>query len=148
MIELPLKAFDLIGNGEHIALEIYEIYGFPKEIAYGGGFEVNGAVEISVGSYKVHANHCFTTGELCVFLSELQRCYNAVSGDAILKNAEQRLKLTIHFNKTGRVVAYGEFQENHNVDTKLIFEMVTDQTAILKIIRELQYVKKLFDTEK
>lgn len=147
MIELPIIAFRLDGYDEHICLDIYEVYGFPNEIAYGGGYGVKGLIDICVGSFSVHANHYFTTGELYNFSCQLQKCYDSISGEAVLTNTEHELSLKIIFNKTGKVVIFGEFQECLGSATKLSFEMGTDQTAILSVLRELKNVYNLFGDE-
>ena len=148
MIEFPMLAFKLEGNGEHISLSICEVYGFPEEISYGGGYGAKGSLEICVGSYNVHADHYFTTGELYAFFCQLQKCYDSVSGEAILTNTEQKLQLKLSFEKTGKVIVAGEFQERHDVNTKLTFEMITDQTAISSVLRELLNVYGSFGNEK
>ena len=148
MIELPMLAFKLTGTDENIGLSINEVYGFPEEIAYGGGYGAKGTLEISVGSYYVHADHYFTTGELYTFLCQLQKCYDSICGEAFLVNNEQELQLNICFEKNGKVIVSGEFQEHPYVDTKLIFEMATDQAAISTVIRELLNVFHSFGDEK
>ena len=148
MIELPMLAFKLTGNDEYIGLSINEVYGFPEEIAYGGGYGAKGTLEISVGSYYVHADYYFTTGELYTFLCQLQKCYDSICGEAFLVNNEQELQLNICFEKNGKVIVSGEFQEHPYVDTKLIFEMATDQAAISTVIRELLNVFHSFGDEK
>lgn len=126
MIEFPITAFHLIGNDEHVSLSISEVYGFPEETAYGGGYGAQGILDIRVGSYTVYANHYFTTGELYAFFCQLQKCYDSISGEATLANTEQELQLKIVFEKTGKVIVSGEFQERPDFENKLRFEMTTD----------------------
>ena len=148
MTELPIAAFQLHGyNNEHICLNISQVYGFPDEISYGGGYFVKGNLDICVGSYSVLAEHSFTTGQLYNFYCQLQKCYDTISGKAVLENVEGELELELTFQKTGKVLAAGMFQERPDVDTRLRFEMITDQAAIASVLRELKNVYNTFGDE-
>lgn len=145
MIELPMLTFNLSGENEYISLEICEIFGFPKEKAYGGGYGAKGILSIKVGSYLVKADHYFTTGELFDFYIKLQDCYKSISGDAVLKNTEHELQLTLSFKNDGKVIAYGNFQEFPTSKNKLIFEMKTDQTQVFYTLKDLKKFMRILD---
>lgn len=147
MIELPILAFNIDGCRDSISLNINEIFGYPSKITYGGGYAAKGMLKICVGSYKVYAEHNFTTGELYNFFCDLQNCYNKIQGKAILTNIDKELSLNILFNKLGQVKVYGEFQELLDVDNKLSFEMDTDQSAILHTLNSLKKVYYTFGDE-
>lgn len=125
-------------------MTIDEIYGFPHETSYGGGYGAKGRLEISVGGYKANANHYFTTGELFLFKEALVECYKSLSGIAVLDNTERELALSLEFFKTGRVIASGSFQERPDLRNKLEFEMNSDQTCVLSVLQELTTVQRLF----
>lgn len=148
MIGLPITAFRLQGYNEHICLDISEVHGFPNEISYGGGYFAQGNLDICVGSYSVCAKHFFTTGELYDFFCQLQKCYDTISGKAVLENVDHELKLTLTFQKTGKVLATGMFQECPAVNTRLHFEMMTDQSAVAGVLRELKNVYSILGDKK
>ena len=148
MTELSITAFQLQGYNEHISLDISQVYGFPDEITYGGGYYAQGNLDICVGSYSVCAKHSFTTGELYDFYCQLQKCYDAISGEAILENVDHELELKLTFQKTGKVLVAGMFQELPSVDTRLHFEMVRDQSAIAGVLRELKNVYSILGDKK
>ena len=148
MIEFPITAFRLQGYDEHICLEISEVHGFPNELSYGGGYFAQGYLNICVGSYSVCAKHSFTTGELYNFFCQLQKCYDEVSGEAVLENVDHELELKLTFQKTGKVLATGMFQECPAVNTRLYFEMMTDQSAVAGVLRELKNVYSIFGDRK
>ncbi|MBS5724433.1 MAG: hypothetical protein KHW59_01480 [Clostridiales bacterium] len=75
MIELPITAYQLQSNNEHICLDISKVYGFPDELSYGGGYFAEGKLDICIGAYSVRAKHSFTTGELYAFFVS---CKNAM----------------------------------------------------------------------
>jgi hypothetical protein len=145
IMELPVLAIDLrCYNNEHLRLMIDEVFGFPNEIAYGGGYGVRGRIDIQVGPYNVHASHCFTTGELYDFYCQLQKCYDSVSGEAILTNTEQELELKLSFDKSGKVFVIGQYQARLDISNRLCFNMITDQTYLSEVLVNLKNVYKKF----
>ena len=148
MTELPITAFQLKGEHEHICLTISQVHGFPDELTYGGGYFAQGNLDIRVGSYSVCAQHSFTTGQLYDFYCQLQKCYDTISGGAVLENVEGELKLELTFQKTGKVLVTGMFQELPSVGTRLHFEMMTDQSAVASALCELKNVYNTFGDRK
>lgn len=145
MIKLPMTAFLLRGDGnDHIGLQITEVYGFPNEIAYGGGYGAQGILDIHSGPYKVYANHYFTTGELYKFYCQLQNNYNNIYGESILQNSDKKLQLKLSIVKTGKVIAIGEFQAYPDSISKLCFEIHSDQTEIAAMLHDLNHVHQIF----
>jgi len=143
-LDLPMIAFCLNGYGEFIRLFIDEVFGFPEETSYGGGYSAKGRIEIQVKGYKVNSKHNFTTGELFQFKESLKNCYQNIAGCAELQNTERALKLSVSFDKTGKVRVFGEFQERPDINNKLLFEFESDQTCIPQVIKELEVVQKIF----
>jgi hypothetical protein len=141
---LPMVAFGLNGYNEYIHLSIDEVFGYPNETSYGGGYGAKGTIEISVGGYNVNSCHYFTTGELYSFKESLNNCYNSILGEALLENTEHELQLSVSFNKLGKVKVTGVFQERPERENRLFFELNCDQTCILPVIRELESVEKIF----
>ena len=145
MVNLPIQVFNLKDyDGNFIKLTLNEIYGFPDELSYGGGYGANGLMEIEIGGYSVNAHHNFTTGELHQFSCQLKEMYNSLSGKAYIDNVASEFEMSIVFDKYGRVEIEGEFQASQNNETKLIFEMSTDQTVIREAINDLENVYNFF----
>lgn len=80
---------------------------------------------------------------VCVFC-QLQKCYDTLSGEAVLENVDHELEWKLTFQNTGRVLVTGMFQERPDADTRLCFEMMTDQAAIASVLKDLKNVYKAF----
>lgn len=52
-----------------------EVYGYPDEITYGGGYGARGTLQIKAGNYSVISQHNFTIGELFNFYVQLKKGY-------------------------------------------------------------------------
>lgn len=147
----PIKAFCLNGNvdGEKIEVFIEEIFGFPENTAYDGGYDFKGTVNICVGSYAVNSGIIYSsTGALYRLLTSLKQCYQSLKGTAKLCHSlENDFIFDLKMTKWGHGVIEGEYQEFPDVNNKLTFEMETDQTCILIAINALQYIETLFGNE-
>jgi hypothetical protein len=141
---LPMVAFQIKGNGDSIELTMDEVFGFPKEESYGGGYGAKGVLSIRAGAYSVTDAHYFTTGELYRFYLALKECYDLLDGEAVLENVDRELTLKCVFNKNGHVYVSGEFQAKPAVANILIFEFRTDQTQIKSTLSALKAVYKEF----
>ena len=148
LFELPMPAFKIKGIDEYIELTIGEIWGFPNETSYGGGYGAKGILSIRAGKYSVAAVHYFTTGELYDFFKALEKCYETVSGAAVLENTERELELKCEFNKLGHVIVSGTFQANPSVNNMLSFEIITEQTQIKDTLAELKNIYETFGDTK
>jgi hypothetical protein len=142
MLDLPMKAFKIIGTDGFIELNLDELYDSP---AYGGGYGAQGLLRLQTGNYFVKSKHYFTTGELWDFLDTLTRCYNSLEGESNLTNVDNELTLKVHFDKLGKVNISGCFQERPDKISKLIFEINTEQSFIKDTISDLREIKKKFD---
>ena len=145
MLSLPMLAFKIEGMEDSIELTIDEVWGYPHETNYGGGYAAKGTLSIHVGEYAVNsATHYFTTGEVYEFLQQLQHCYKTLDGTAVLENNERELALTCLFNRRGHVLVEGSFQSNPALKNILSFEFSTDQTQIPKVLSSLSNVASIF----
>lgn len=143
-MDLPMLAFKINGTSEYIELYIDEVFGFPNELSYGGGYGARGRITIVAGNYNVKSTHYFTTGELYVFSQQLIECYQNVKGTCVLKNTEYELEMQCEFDKLGHVKISGKFQKYQHVNNILLFEIGTDQTQIKEVIEQLEKVIKYF----
>jgi len=148
MLDLPRLAFRLRGLDGSIELFIDEVFGFPNETSYGGGYYAKGRINIDAGGYSVKSQHYFTTGELYEFLNALTVCQNELLGKAELKNTERELELVLTYNKLGHVNVSGEFQDRMDIDRKLVFEFQSDQTQIQETLSDLRKVIAVFGGKK
>ena len=73
-MELPITAFYIKGlNNDFIKLEILEIYGFPAETSFRGGYDIKCRLEISCGIYHLLTDNYFSsTDALLQFLENLK----------------------------------------------------------------------------
>lgn len=147
-MQLPMISFRINGTKECIELTIDELFGYPNETSYGGGYSAKGTLSIVSGNYSAVAAHYFTTGELYHFYEELKKCYKSVEGKAILHNTENELGLSCEFNKLGHVILTGSFQEIPSVNNILQFEIHTDQTQIQETLSHLSHVVAIFGGDK
>ena len=145
MLSLPMLAFKMESLEDFVELTIDEVWGYPHETNYGGGYAAKGTLSIHIGEYAVNnAIHYFTTGELFEFLQQLQQCYKTLDGTAVLKNTERELALTCLFNRRGHVLVEGSFQSNPALKNTLSFEFSADQTQIPKVLSSLSNVASIF----
>lgn len=145
MFQLPILAFRFESIPDLIELTIDEVFGYPNETSYGGGYGAKGRLTINAAEYAVNeATHYFTTGELYRFLLQLEQCYKSLTGTAKLENTERELELECRFNKTGHVSFVGSFQGNSSVNNVLTYELRSDQTQLPDVIASLKEVFKVF----
>lgn len=148
MIDLPMLAFKITGLDGSIELVIDEVFGFPNETSYGGGYSARGRISIVAGGYSVNSQHYFTTGELYELTKSLTKCQKEIAGKAELENAERELELVFTYNKLGHVNVSGEFQERLDINRKLIFEFRADQTQTQEMLSGLNKVIYVFGDNK
>ena len=148
MLSLPMLAFRMTGIDEFIELSIDEVWGFPNETNYGGGYYAKGLLSIRAGAYSVSAEHYFTTGELYRFFIALKQGFDTLSGEAVLENTERELELKCEFTKLGHVIISGTFQAIPSVNNFLSFAIKTDQTQVKDSISNLQAVYDVFGDNK
>ena len=147
----PIKAFTLKGSAKNDKIEmlIEEVYDFPDRTSHLGGYDFRGTVNIQIGSFMVNDARIFSsTGTLYRLFTALQQCYHSLEGTATFCNYYES-EFTFHLNmiKLGHAVISGEYQQYLHLNTKLIFEMETDQTCILATIQDLQHIIRLFGDE-
>ena len=145
-MELPIKAFKLEGYDGKIGLYIEEVFGFPNERSFHGGYDMKGKLIIEVGCYKVdYDNYYFSTSNLSNFLSELESCYEVLSGSAQYKDDyEQDLMFELEMKESGHTKIVGSFQSNLAIGNELKFELNSDQSYLVYTIEDIRNVLELF----
>ena len=140
MPQLPMLAFMMTGMDGSIQLKIEEVFGYPGETSYGGGYGAKGTLDIKSGGFVASAPHYFTTGELYVFYQQLQVCFDNLTGRATLDNTERELDLQCEFNKFGHVILTGSFQANPTERNILQFEIKSAQIQVKETLLHLKEV--------
>ncbi|KON68863.1 hypothetical protein AKG34_08715 [Peribacillus butanolivorans] len=132
--------FKIDGKQGFIQIELNEVYGFPNETSYLGGYDVKGKIDIKSGNYYVNGELWFSTGQVFEFYTQLQKCYRELKGKATFSNSETTLKLELDFNKLGQIIIQGYFQELASEENILQFEFESDQSYLESTLQELNKI--------
>jgi len=128
-----VSEFKIAGKNGFIRIEINEVFGFPTETRFNGGYDVKGKVEIKSGNYYVNEGELwFSTGQIFEFFIKLQKCYDKIDGNVI----------ELEFIKLGQIQIQGYFQEFPSIENILEFEFESDQSYLASTLVEL---KKIVD---
>lgn len=107
-----MNEFTIAGKQGFVRIELNEVFGFPNQTSYLGGYDVQGKIEIKSGNYYVKdAELWFSTGQIYKFFMELQKCYNHLKGGATFSESENALKIDFNFNRFGQISIEGHFKE-------------------------------------
>ena len=146
-MEYPIKVFEIKGfSDERISMEITEVYGFPEETSFRGGYDVQCSLQISCGVYNMRTDCYYTsTGALFDFYNELSKCHKDLQGTASYKVycPENDFELDIEFNARG-VKIRGKYQDVPTVKNVLSFEFESDQSYFNEVIADLKRVALQF----
>lgn len=150
-MEYPIKAFEIQGRGgESVKLEIVEVFGYPDQPSFRGGYDIRCDLEILAGAYSVRTDLYYSsTGALYDFYVALQKCYDKLNGKAIYNVycAENDLDMEIVFDM-GRVHITGRYRENIATQNSLYFEFDSDQSYFVEILRDLKKIVSTFGDKK
>ena len=143
-MDYPIKAFEIIGrNDERIKLEITEVYGYPEQTSFRGGYDVVCNLEITAGVYSVYSDHYYSsTGALYDFYTALQKCYDSLNGKAkyAVYCAENDLEFEVVFDQ-GRVEVIGSYShDDPTSNNSLHFEFVSDQSYFVAVLNDLKKI--------
>jgi len=140
--------FYLITEHGQVYLKIMEVFGFPSETSFLGGYDTRTLLDIKVGTYSGKAIIYISTGQLHKFLTELKACYQTLKGTASLKDYEGNLEMVFDFDGLGHVKVSGHLREDISNRTELRFELDTDQTRIPQMIHGLEDLVLVYGDEK
>lgn len=150
-MEYPMKAFEIIGSGqERIKLEILEVFGFPNETSFRGGYDIRCSLEINVGIYSCRTNNYYAaTSALYDFYMDLQNCYDKLNGKAIYSvyYPENDFVLEVQFNQ-GKVHIHGKYYDNPLIKNGLNFELFLDQSYFTDVLSDLRKIVSIFGDKK
>jgi len=142
-MDFPIKVFEIGFGQEYIKLEILEVYGFPDQTSFRGGYDVRCNLEITVGAYNCRTQNYYTaTSALYDFYIALQDCYNKVSGKATYNvlDPENYLVFEVMFTQRGGVQISGKYQDDPVVNNILDFEFTSDQSYFKEVISDLKKI--------
>ncbi len=147
-MELPITAFDIKGlNNDFIKLEILEIYGFPAETSFRGGYDIKCRLEISCSIYHLLTDKYFSsTGALLQFLENLNKCYKTLNGKCSYNVylPENDLSFDMEFNQ-GKVTLNGKYRDDIMATANILyFQINSDQSYFIQVINDLKTVAKIF----
>ncbi|WP_449539693.1 WapI family immunity protein [Ferdinandcohnia sp. Marseille-Q9671] len=143
-----MKEFIIAGKQGFIRIEFVEVYGYPTETSYLGGYDVKSKVEIKSGNYLVKdAELWCSTGQIYTFFIQLQECYNNLTGSATFSESENKLKIDLTFTSLGQVRIKGFFQEVTNQENILQFEIESEQTYLQSTLEQLQKIADNYGTD-
>jgi hypothetical protein len=138
---IEVNEFKIAGKQGFIQIELNEVYGFPNETSYLGGYDVKGKIDIKSGNYYVkNAEIWFSTGQVYQFFIQLQKCYNELKGSVTFSEAENNLKIELNFNRFGQINIQGYFQESANQENILHFEFESEQSYLTSTLRQLNSI--------
>lgn len=142
-MEYPIKTFEIKGfSSERIKLEITEVFGFPDETSFRGGYDIKCNLEITSGIYIIRTNNYYSsTGALYNFYNELLKCYNDLKGIASYKlnYPENYFDLNIKFDELGIAIS-GKYQDDPVVKNILNFKFTSDQSYFKEVISDLKKI--------
>ncbi len=136
-----MNEFKIVGKQGFIRIELNEVFGFPNQTSYLGGYDVKGKIEIRSGNYYVKdAELWFSTGQVYEFFIRLQKCNQNLKGNATFSESENILKLDLSFNRLGQINIQGHFQELAHQENILQFEIESDQSYLESTIQQLKNI--------
>lgn len=136
-----MNEFKIAGKQGFIQIELYEVYGFPNETSYLGGYDVKGKIDIKSGNYYVKdAEIWFSTGQVYQFFIQLQKCYYELKGSVTFSESENNLKIELNFNRFGQINIQGYFQEVADQENILHYEFESEQSYLTSTLRQLNSI--------
>ncbi|MCX8486590.1 MAG: hypothetical protein ORN53_05345 [Crocinitomicaceae bacterium] len=128
------------GNGCYVKLILADIFDFPLEKSFWGGYEVKVNIEIKSGNFHVHSSFHTSTGELAQFYHSLKNANKLLSGKVQYRNFEQNTFINLSYDHSGHITINGSFSEENELNNQLDFEFQSDQSFIELGLTELQSI--------
>ena len=150
-MDYPIKVFEIKGFGEEsIKLEILEVFGFPNEISFRGGYDIRCNLEITSGLYTFRTEHYYSaTSALYDFYVALLNCYNILNGKATYNVycAENDFVFEVTFN-LGQIKVNGKYKDDPIKKNFLNFEFGSDQSYFKEVLSDLKKIVLMFGDKK
>jgi hypothetical protein len=141
-----MDEFTLTTGSDSLQISLDEVYGFPDRTSHFGGYDARGTVTLHCGAYHVRGLLWFSTGEVWQFYTELRKAYDDLKGEALFRSSEGNLNFTVSFTRFGHWTLEGDYQEHLHLNSRLRFEMTSDQTYLVETLAQLsEFVAKYGD---
>ena len=125
-------------SGSFIEIIYSEVYGFPENTSYFGGYEVSAKINIKSEGFSLNSDFYTSTGEIYTFFENLKICNKNLSGSTKYISYEDNLEIFISYDNLGHLKINGSFQTNSILNNKLIFEFISDQSYISETLNNFQ----------
>ena len=138
--ELPYKIFSLNNDsGDNIELVLTDMYDYPNNTNFGGGYEFCGSFKLQIHSTLLQKmNFYFTTSDLHDFYKELLNCNEKLNGQAKYKpkcNDATPINIEVKYEKNGQCGIKCTYKD---CDDIFNFCFSSNQSYIQQTINELQ----------
>ena len=141
-----MDGFAINADADFLHLWLDTVYSFPDGPSFFGGYDVDGSVNIKCGPYRAHGPLLFSTGQVWQFYTELLNAYRDLAGQARFCSSESNLKFALTFTTRGHWVLEGTYQENVIRESRLRFEIESDQSYLAEPLAQMaQFVAKYGD---
>ncbi|MFJ8262920.1 hypothetical protein ACIQ4I_13350 [Rummeliibacillus sp. NPDC094406] len=136
-----MNNFIIDGKQGFIQIEFNEVFGFPDETSFDGGYDVQGKLSLKSENYYVKdAEVWFTTGQIYTLFKQLQKAYKLLKGAITFSNRDETFKFEMKFNPSGQIEIEGFFQEFLDKENILQFEFLSDQSYLMTTLEELKNI--------
>ena len=82
-------------SGSFIEIIYSEVYGFPENTSYFGGYEVSATINIKSEGFSLNSDFYTSTGEIYTFFENLKICNKNLSGSTKYISYEDNLEIFI-----------------------------------------------------
>ncbi|GAB2788036.1 phage repressor protein C with HTH and peptisase S24 domain [Hymenobacter luteus] len=127
-------------SGSFLHIDLIEVYGFPYETCFWGGYEVRAVIEIKSGGFEAYSTLWLSTGELYTFYNSLKECNERLKGEVKLTTSDSNLELVVRYDIQGLAAVTGKFRASDFDGNELQFKYTTDQSYIQATITDLKRI--------
>jgi hypothetical protein len=147
-MENRLEGFTIIAGSDGIKINFETVYGFPDQTSYNGGFDVECAIKIWCGPFRVESKVFLSTGELYKFYQQLLNICLHSSGTAILTNHEDDFELSVTFSSHGVCRVLGRYRQSYSTETEMKFDMNSDLINMESALNDLRCIVERYGNDK
>ena len=105
---------------------------------------LNAEVAFNSGGCSFRYNANITTNDIKYFLDDLEKALTTLEGKASFLTDEEDIVLHLQFNKLGAVSIVGELKDINFPETKVVFELNSDQSFLSSVCSELHQLKEKY----
>jgi hypothetical protein len=139
-----MDEFILQGGSDYLKISFQEVFGFPENTSYSGGYDTRSIIEIKSGDFLVKSIIYVTTGELYKFYEDLLKCNEVLKGVIDFGNYEYNLNFKLEYDIDGHVSVRGNFETHNGLDNSLNFHFISDQSYMQSTLKQLQAITERY----